>query len=111
MKLRLPVILTPMVPLFLCALLALDDPAALVERASGWSGWVLDHFDWLFNWSIFGCVVVVAIVYFSPLGKQVIGGKDAVPLLSPLALVCRYGLYHGSYRHFVLGELRNLCIT
>jgi glycine betaine transporter len=83
MKLRLPVILTPMVPLFLCALLALDDPAALVERASGWSGWVLDHFDWLFNWSIFGCVVVVAIVYFSPLGKQVIGGKDAVPLLSP----------------------------
>ncbi|MTB49636.1 BCCT family transporter [Lewinella sp. W8] len=83
MKLRLPVILTPIIPLVCCAVLALDDPAALVARARGWSVWVLEHFDWLFNWSIFGCVVVVTVVYFSPLGRLVIGGKGAVPLLSP----------------------------
>jgi glycine betaine transporter len=83
MKLRYSVLLPPLLPLLICAILALQDPEALVLRAKGWSDWILDHFDWLFNWSIFGCLLLVVAIYISPLGKIKIGGADATPLLSP----------------------------
>lgn len=59
------------------------DPAAFLVQAKGWSDWILDHFEWMFNWSIFACLLLVVIVYFSPLGKVTIGGEGAKCLLSP----------------------------
>lgn len=43
---------------------------------------MVNWFDWMFSWSTFGCVVLVIVVYFSPLGKLKIGGNDALPLLT-----------------------------
>lgn len=44
--------------------------------------WILDSFDWLFLVASFGAVILLAIVFFSPLGGVRIGGPDAVPILS-----------------------------
>lgn len=43
---------------------------------------VLDNFSWFFSLGSFYLVVLVTCVYFSPLAKVRIGGKDAKPLLS-----------------------------
>ncbi|MEM9929600.1 MAG: BCCT family transporter [Bacteroidota bacterium] len=83
MKLRLPVLLPPLIPLLAFVIYGLYDAEGLLIFVKGCSDWLLDHFDWLFSWSIFGCFVVVLVVYFSPLGKVVIGGEGAKPLLSP----------------------------
>ncbi len=40
------------------------------------------RFDWLFNWSMFACLLVVLAAYVSPLGRVRIGGEEAKPLLS-----------------------------
>lgn len=82
MRLRLSVLLPPLLPLIGCAAYALWDAQGLVDHAKSWSDWIQDHFDWLFSWSIFGCLLIVGLVYFSPVGKIKIGGKDAVPVLS-----------------------------
>lgn len=81
-KIRYGVLLPPLIPLGVCAVMSVRDPAGLVARAKGWSDWVLTNFDWLFNWSIFGCLLLVIALYVSPLGKVRIGGEDAKPLLS-----------------------------
>lgn len=44
--------------------------------------WSLDSFGWLFQLSIMACVVLVAFVTFSRLGKMRIGGKNAKPKYS-----------------------------
>ncbi len=43
---------------------------------------ILKIFGWLFSWSTFLFLLILGIVYFSPLAKVVIGGKNAQPLLS-----------------------------
>jgi choline-glycine betaine transporter len=50
--------------------------------ARGWSDWVMSHFDWLFNVSMFACLLIVVVAYASPLGRVRIGGEEAKPLLS-----------------------------
>jgi glycine betaine transporter len=44
--------------------------------------WILDHFDWLFSSVTFFCVLLVIIIYLSPIGKVKIGGSQAIPLLN-----------------------------
>lgn len=46
------------------------------------NAWVLDKFGWLFTWSSFVFILLLAITYFSPLAKIKIGGEKAEPLLS-----------------------------
>lgn len=43
---------------------------------------VLDQFSWFFSLGSFYLLVLIVVVYFSPLGKVIIGGKDAIPLFS-----------------------------
>lgn len=43
---------------------------------------ILTNFSWLFSAGSFALVVLTFVVYFSPLGKVRIGGKNAEPLLS-----------------------------
>ncbi len=82
-KIRYGVLLPPLLPLLLCAVLALHDPAGLIAQAQAGSDWVLSHFDWLFSWSCSAFLVLLAVVYFSPLGRVTIGGTGAERLLSP----------------------------
>ncbi|ASU21264.1 BCCT transporter [Vibrio qinghaiensis] len=44
--------------------------------------WILNTFDWLFSAGAFFMVVTCVVVFFSPLGKVTIGGKEAKPLLT-----------------------------
>lgn len=43
---------------------------------------LLDRFSWFFSLGSFYLLILIVVVYFSPLGKVRIGGKDATPLLS-----------------------------
>lgn len=79
---RYGVILPPLIPLAVCAVASVRDPTGLVTNAQSWSNWILTHFDWLFNWSIFACLLLVLAIYVSPLGRVKIGGTNAKPLLS-----------------------------
>ena len=82
-RIRYGVLMPPLVPLLLCAVLALRDPLELIAYARGASDWILQHFDWLFSWSCSAFLVLLAVVYLSPLGRTVIGGPGAERLLSP----------------------------
>ncbi|WP_420457746.1 BCCT family transporter [Neolewinella sp.] len=80
---RYGVLLPPLLPLLLCAVLALRDPLELIAYARGASDWILQHFDWLFSWSCSAFLLLLGAVYLSPLGRTVIGGVGAERLLSP----------------------------
>jgi len=43
---------------------------------------ILDQFSWFFSLGSFYLLMLIVVVYFSPLGKISIGGKDAIPLFS-----------------------------
>ena len=80
---RYSVLLPPLLPLLLCAVLALRDPLELIAYAQGASNWILRHFDWLFSWSCSAFLVLLLVVYLSPLGRTIIGGVGAERLLTP----------------------------
>jgi len=45
---------------------------------------VLDRFSWFFSIGSFYLLMLIVVVYFSPLGKVTIGGKGAIPLFSKI---------------------------
>nr|WP_222707007.1 BCCT family transporter [Neolewinella aurantiaca] len=71
-----------MLPLLAAAVYGLAAPEEMVVFLKGCSDWLMLHFDWLFNWSMFACLFVVTAAYVSPLGRVKIGGQQATPLLS-----------------------------
>ena len=44
--------------------------------------WILDTFGWLFSFATFLFLLIILVVYFSPVGRWTIGGDGAKPLLS-----------------------------
>ncbi len=46
------------------------------------NSWILTYFSSFFSWGVLAFVLLLAIVYFLPFSKQIIGGKEAKPLLS-----------------------------
>lgn len=44
--------------------------------------WILETFGQVFSWTSFLCVLMIIVIYFSPVGKIRIGGAAAKPLLS-----------------------------
>lgn len=50
--------------------------------ASTMNQWVLDNLGWVYSLTSFLCLVAIIIVYVSPLGNVVLGGKNAKPILS-----------------------------
>ncbi|PPK85391.1 choline-glycine betaine transporter [Neolewinella xylanilytica] len=82
-RIRYSVLLPPLLPLLVCAGLALRDPIALLDFAQGASNWILVHFDWLFSWSSASFLLLLGLTYISPLGRTVIGGEGAERLLQP----------------------------
>lgn len=61
---------------------SLIDSDGFLTGARSTNQWILDNFGWLFSWSTLSFVIVVVVIYLSPLGRMKIGGKDAVPLLN-----------------------------
>jgi len=72
-------------PLFLLVatvLFSLIDNNLFIKIISAANIWILQKFGWLFSWSSFIFLIILAISYFSPIAKLKIGGKDAIPLLN-----------------------------
>ncbi|KAA0017627.1 BCCT family transporter [Salinicola corii] len=82
--------LRPMVfwPTFLILLAAVVasyvDLDAFLATASALNDAVLTNFSWLFSLGSLYLLIMAVIVYFSPIGRIRIGGRDATPLLSRL---------------------------
>ena len=61
---------------------SLYDNDAFLAMATIAQNWILDVFGWLFTWSAFLFLILLGIVYFSPLAHQKIGGEEAEPILT-----------------------------
>lgn len=44
--------------------------------------WILVNFGWLFTWTAFLLLILLTVIYFSPVAKIKIGGDQAQPMLS-----------------------------
>lgn len=69
-----------MLVLALCA--SLIDFKDFLAAATASNDWILAHFGGLFSLASFAAVLLIAFVFFSPLGKVRIGGEEAVPVLN-----------------------------
>lgn len=81
-NLRHRVFWPPFLLLAVTVVVSLFYKTSFLENIKGLNQWILTHFDGLFSWATFGCLLLVAGVYFSPLARVRIGGPEAVPLLS-----------------------------
>jgi len=61
---------------------SLFDNEAFLTLMNAINDWILSRFGWLFTWSAFSFLIILVIVYFSPIGKVKIGGDEAVPLVN-----------------------------
>lgn len=55
---------------------------AFLQLVNAINDWILSKFGWLFTWAAFSFIIILAIVYFSPIGKVKIGGAQAMPLVN-----------------------------
>lgn len=76
------VFLPPWILLVAMVIVSLVNGDAFLAGLNAVTGWILDNFAWAFNLTTLACVVVVIMVYFSPLGKVRIGGRKARPIMS-----------------------------
>lgn len=72
----------PLLFLILTVTFSLWSPDQFLETVQGANNWVLNNFGWLFSWSTFAFLLILIVVYFSPLAKIRIGGRSQQPLLS-----------------------------
>ena len=61
---------------------SLFDNASFLVTVQSINDWILSHFGWLFIWTPFCFLIILGVVYFSPLGKVKIGGHEAIPLVN-----------------------------
>lgn len=57
-------------------------PNAFLSTVQAANNWVLHNFGGLFSWATFAFLLILLVVYFSPIAQLRIGGKDSQPLLS-----------------------------
>jgi len=81
-KINLSVFLPPAILLVLCMGYSLIDPADFLVKVKSANDWVLYHFGWLFSSGTLLFFLLCIWIYFSPLAKLRIGGKDAKPILT-----------------------------
>ena len=81
-KVRHFVFFSPLILLLIGLTLSLTVTDPFFARADAAKDWLLLRFDWLFSWSTFLFVVLMVVIYFSPLGNIKIGGTTAQPILS-----------------------------
>nr|WP_130790393.1 BCCT family transporter [Lachnoclostridium pacaense] len=80
-KLRKTVFFPTFILMVLAVILCLTQTDAFLGIVQGLNTWVKINFGWLFTLTSLAMVVICVIVYFSPIGNKVIGGRDAKPLL------------------------------
>ena len=70
--------------IFLVAVIgySLYDNESFLAFCNQTNQWILQHFGWLFTWTAFLFLIVLAVIYFSPAGKIRIGGSSAQPILT-----------------------------
>lgn len=72
----------PLIFLIATVIYSLLDSEGFLFTMQKANGWILNNFGWLFSWATFGFLLILLVVYFSPLAKVRIGGKDAQPILN-----------------------------
>ncbi len=80
-KINYNIFLPPIIVLVLVLGGTLHDAVAITRVLQYFREVILLYFDWLFNLTVFSFGIICLIIYFSPLGKQVIGGPDSKPIL------------------------------
>lgn len=68
--------------LFIALIYSIVDKTGFYSMANAANLWVLKNLGWTYSFTSFLCLVTIIIVYFSPLGNVVLGGKSAKPILS-----------------------------
>ncbi len=68
--------------LIVCLVFSIIEQDLFFELANAGNNWLLDNLGWSFSFTAFMCLITLGAVYISPLGKVVLGGEDAKPLLS-----------------------------
>ncbi|MDD3362961.1 MAG: BCCT family transporter [Hespellia sp.] len=58
------------------------DREGFYAMASVANSWVLENLGWTYSLTSFLCLATIVVVYISPLGDVVLGGKNAKPILS-----------------------------
>jgi choline-glycine betaine transporter len=61
---------------------SLTDGDGFIAHTKAANRWILHYFGWLFASSATFGLILVIFIYFSPLGRLIIGGKNATPILS-----------------------------
>lgn len=82
MGIRKGVFIVPLVLLVLTIFFSLADSNRFLNYTRNANDWILLHFGWLYSYSALGTFLALILVYLSPLGGLIIGGKSAKPLLS-----------------------------
>jgi len=82
MKLRKAVFFPPFLLLFMSAVSSILYPEDFLDTARQANNWILEHFDWLFSWGTFSFLLILILVYVSPIAKTRIGGPEAKPILN-----------------------------
>jgi len=72
----------PLILLTGTVIYSLLDKEGFLAAAQSINTWILEHFSWLFSWSVLLFVLLLVVIYISPFGRITIGGKGATPLLS-----------------------------
>lgn len=81
LNLRHSVFWPPFLLLIAAALFSFFNRDGFIKMATDANNWLLANVGWLFSLGGLIMLVTVVGVYFSPLGKVKIGGKDAKPML------------------------------
>lgn len=72
----------PFLILIISVIYSLVDSDRFMQNATFLNSFLLDKFGWLYSLSTLGFLAVVVWIYFSPIAKIRIGGKDAKPFLT-----------------------------
>lgn len=81
-KIRPFVFLVPFSLLLLSAAASIFKPKQFLEIAKGANDWIISTMDWLFSYSTFGFLLVLAATYVLPIANVRIGGEGATPMLN-----------------------------
>ncbi|MCP4312339.1 MAG: BCCT family transporter, partial [Bacteroidetes bacterium] len=81
-KIKPIVFLPPFLLLLAVIVLNFTNEQAFTSVLTNAYGWVIDTTGWLVVLLAFLMLVICVVVYFSPLGRIIIGGPDAKPLLT-----------------------------
>jgi choline-glycine betaine transporter len=85
MKIRRAVFGIPVILLTLTIVFSLLDGDKFLAITKNVNDWILTHFGWLFASTAILGLILLLIVYFSPIGSLIIGGKNAKPILNKLS--------------------------